>query len=105
MQPLPHIDISRLREIGRGQWDALDESDGDALAAGRYDRYLATAAVRLWNGESEDDVADYLVTVETEGLGLDTGTGMRERAVDLASGLRRYLDSFRRQRRPAEAQF
>lgn len=64
-------------------------------ASDKFDRYLATAASRLWNGGSDGEVADYLVTVETERLGVDTGSGMRERVLHLVRGIRCYLETLK----------
>lgn len=93
MRPLPNISMAKLREIGRRKWDALP--DRECGNADQGDRYLATAAVRIWNGDADETVADYIVEVEIDRLGLDTGQGIRERALDLVGELRSYLGSVR----------
>jgi hypothetical protein len=47
----------------------------------------------LWRGVSNDGVADYVVNVATEELGVDTGPAMRDRALMLAGAIRAYLKS------------
>jgi hypothetical protein len=54
---------------------------------------MIEAATRLWRGASNDGVADYVVNVATEELGVDTGPAMRDRALMLAGALRAYLRS------------
>lgn len=85
VRALPEISMIRLREIGSASWDAM-VALGPSMRPDEFDRYLATAATRLWNGDSEGEVADYLMIAETGCLGVDTGSGMRERALRHAEG-------------------
>ena len=80
-----------LRRIADSRWDAVWAVGCKATETDRYDDYLATAAFMLWNGESETKVGDYLVDVEIERLGIDTGSGIRERAQLFARAIRQYL--------------
>ncbi|HYI42884.1 MAG TPA: hypothetical protein VD768_04605 [Sphingomicrobium sp.] len=93
MRPLPNIDVRELRIIADRKWDALISTGRSAIGTDAYDRYLATAAIMLWNGASISDVGDYLVDVETECLGVDTGGGIRERAQALATAFSEYLET------------
>ena len=93
MRPIPRIDINELRNIADRKWDALTAIDCSARETDRYDSFLATGAVMLWNGASDVEVGDYFVDVEIEYLGLDSGGGIRERAQLFARAIREYLDT------------
>lgn len=71
MRPFPNIDVDDLRELAARMWDALTTLNCSAAATDRYDRYLATGAVMLWNGASETAVGDHFADVEINCLGLD----------------------------------
>ena len=88
---MPGIEIEQLRAIADREWDALTASNRLAAGTDLYDRFLATAASMLWNGASDVEVGDYLVEVEIECLGIDTGDGIRERAELLARAIREHL--------------
>lgn len=93
MRPIPGIDMNELRKIADLKWDALTAVDRSARDTDRYDSFLATGAVMLWNGASDAEVGDYFVDTEIECLGLDTGGGIRERAKLFARAIREYLDT------------
>ena len=59
------------------------------------DSYLLQAAGRLWNGASEEEVTDYLVSVETEYMGLGDAPGVRPRAREVVTALSRYVSELR----------
>lgn len=60
-----------------------------------YDSYLIQAAGRLWNGASQEEVADYLASIETEHMGLGDAPGVRERARDVVDALSSYVAELR----------
>jgi hypothetical protein len=64
-----------------------------SLRSGEYDRYLFEAADRLREGAVNDDVADYFINVATEELGIDTGSGMRARALIFAKAIRDCVEA------------
>jgi hypothetical protein len=75
--------LAALREIGRTVWDPIGISDLRADCEDEYDNYLLVAAGKLSSGSSEDKVADYLVDIECNHMGLQIRPGMRERALTL----------------------
>lgn len=60
-----------------------------------YDTYLLKAAGNLWNGDALDQVAEYRVTVEAGRMGLGHAPGTRERALQVATAIGRYVQSLR----------
>jgi hypothetical protein len=93
VHPLPHISKARLREIVAAKWDVVAALQVGGSGMHRYDRYTFEAASRLWRGVSNDGVADYVVSVATEELEVDTGPAMRDGALILARAIRVYLKS------------
>ena len=96
------LDIRRLREIGWALWDPIGLSQmGDDLwkddgpVADEYDRYLVSAAEQRLGGASLEQIADYLVTIEIEWMGLSPAPGVRARAVQVAEALSDYVVSQR----------
>jgi hypothetical protein len=87
--------LSRLREIGWEHWDPIGLKDDEGWPEDEYDRYLMHAAGMLWNGESDENTASYLVTTETEYIGLTAAMGVRERALATVSALREYVEELR----------
>lgn len=85
----PKIKLEPLREIGWRDWNPI----GAGLPADEYDTYLLNAAGQIVNGRSDDAVADYLVTVEIDQMGLDPAPGVHERAMVVASKIRSYVQS------------
>lgn len=100
MSTIPTFKLSRLRDIGWGQWDPIGIAGPNGgwpeEAGDEYDSYLLQAAAKLWNGQSDSDVADYLVEIETEHMGLSKMPGLRERALTVTRELRSYVESLRR---------
>lgn len=78
--------ISKLRRVAERHWDAYDPSN-----ATESDPYLVAAVRRLSAGHSLDAVAEYIVEAEIDCLGIDTGSGIRERALQFASALKSCL--------------
>jgi hypothetical protein len=91
MTTCPRLELSRLREIGWSRWDPIGLSGMENTPDDEYDRYLLHAAGRLWNGASEEEVTDYLVSIETEHMGLGDAPRVRTRARELVSALSRYV--------------
>lgn len=93
------IDIAVLRDIGWEHWDpiALMDEDGDwrdePEFADEYDTYLIEAAARLRRGDSDADVVEYLVGIESEHIGLGIGPDTRPRAVAAVARIKAYVDS------------
>ena len=83
------IKLEPLREIGWRDWNPI----GAGLPADEYDTYLLNAAGQIVNDRSDDAVADYLVSVEIEQMGLDPAPGVRERALVVASAIRVYVET------------
>lgn len=92
----PTFQLSRLRGIGWGKWDSIGVGGPDhGWPADEYDAYLLQAAGRIWNGQSDEDVADYLVDIETINMGLDAAPGIHARALEVAKAMREYVESLR----------
>jgi hypothetical protein len=84
--------LQRLREVGAANWDVIDAFAASTPDPSVYDRYLIEAACRLADGATNDDIADYMINVATEELGVDTGSGMRDRALMFARSLREHVE-------------
>lgn len=95
MSSRPKFKLSRLREIGWSLWDPIGLKDVEDWPEDEYDGYLLYAAYRLWGGMPEIEVADYLVLVETERMGLGAGIGVRDRALRVVSALADYAAELR----------
>jgi hypothetical protein len=96
MTDRPKFGLGRLRKIGWNLWDPIGLGGLDADVEDEYDSYLLEAAGRIWNGASEEEVIDYLVTVETEHMGLGEGPRTRQRAREAAKALGAYVAELRR---------
>lgn len=96
MTTRPTFQLSRLREIGWAKWDPIGVGGPDhGWPADEYDTYLLQAAGQLWNGRSDEDVADYLIKIETESMGLEAVPSIRSRALDVARAMREYVEALR----------
>lgn len=92
----PTFKLSHLREIGWAKWDPIRIGGLDhGWPADEYDAYLLIAAGQLWNGRSDEEVADYLVKIETEHMGLAAASDIRMRALDVAQTMRGYVEMLR----------
>jgi len=90
----PTFQLSCLREIGWSKWDPIGVGGPDhGWPADEYDTYLLQAAGQLWNGKSDEEVADYLVGIETENMGLTAVPGIRLRALEVAKAMRGYVET------------
>ena len=93
MTTRPKIQLSRLREFGWSKWDPIGVGGPDrGWPADEYDTYLFRAAGQLWRGEPDEAVADYLVEIETEHMGLTAVPGLRSRALEVARSIREYVE-------------
>ena len=95
MSARPKFKLSRLREIGWAKWDPIGLHGTDSQPDDEYDSYLIQAAGRLWNGATEEEVADYLVSIESEYMGLGEAAGAYQRACEVADALSRYVAELR----------
>lgn len=92
----PKFRLSRLREIGWSKWDPIGVGGPDhGWPADEYDNYLLNAAGQLWHYETDETVANYLVNVETEHMGLNAVLGLHAPALDVAKAIRAYVDTLR----------
>ena len=96
MTTRPTFQLARLREIGWARWDPIGVGGPDhEWPADEYDSYLLQAAGQIWNGRTNETVADYLVEIETEHMGLTAVPGIQSRALDVAKALREYVETLR----------
>jgi hypothetical protein len=95
MNHRPKFKLSRLREIG-WSWDPIGLANLEDRPDDEYDSYLLQAAGRLWNGASQEEVADYLASIEAEYMGLGDGPGVRPRADEVVRALSEYVAELRR---------
>ena len=96
MSSRPKFHLSTLREIDWSKWDPIGLAGSVSdWPADEYDGYLLQAAGQIWNGSSDEAVADYLVKIETEHMGWADAPGVRSRAVDVARSLREYVETLR----------
>ena len=95
MTTRPKFKLSRLREIGWAKWDPIGLGGTDDRPEDEYDSYLLQAAGRLWNGASREEVANYLVSIETEYMGLGEAPDVHRRANEVADSLSRYVTELR----------
>jgi hypothetical protein len=89
------IKLSRLREIGWSKWDPIGLNGLEHRPDDEYDSDLLAAVVRLRDGAEEPGVADYLVDIETEAMGLEPSETARQRALETVRAIRAYLDELR----------
>ena len=95
LTPRPKLKLSRLRDIGWSIWDPIDLmsseqswNDEECLPfADEYDSYLISAATQLRRGVTDDEVADYLVQIETVHMSLDEGNDCLERALQVVAAI------------------
>ena len=96
MSGRPSFPLSRLREIGWSKWDPIGVGGPDhGWPADEYDSYLLQAAGQLWNGQPDEVVADYLVKIETEHMGLTAAPGIHARALNVAKAVHEYVETLR----------
>ena len=96
MNHRPKFKLSRLREIGWSSWDPIGLANVEDRPDDEYDSYLLQAAGRLWNGASQEEVADYLASIEAEHTGLGDGYGVGPGAERVVRALSDYVAELRR---------
>lgn len=95
------FDLAVLRDIGWRFWDPIGLLGEDADwrnepgFADEYDDYLLEIAERLQRGDSEKDVVDYLVAIESEFIGLGFQPDAYLRATDVAQRVKAYIEAKR----------
>lgn len=85
-----------LRDIGWREWDPIGllPMEGGWQASGvadEYDRYLLHVAAGLQNGDPDAVLTDYLVSIETEHMGLSPSDTAPLRASATVMALREYV--------------
>ena len=85
--------LAALREIGWSAWDPIGLSSERAHCEDEYDSYLLAASGKLANGASEDKVADYLVFIENEHMGMPKSDKVRIRALSTAGRISALMSS------------
>jgi cytochrome P450 len=94
--PYPPVKLSVVREIGWRKWDPIGllpaEGWEASSAADEYDSYLLNVAARLQKGEPDADLTDYLVSIETEHMGISPSNTTRIRAAATVAALQEYVD-------------
>jgi hypothetical protein len=78
---------AQIREILLRQWDPIGVADVPQ-AQDEYDSYVGEIASAVLAGHSASEIADHLVLIETDEMGL---SGDRTRALRAASSLARLL--------------
>jgi hypothetical protein len=73
--------LAELREIGWAEWDPIGLSSDRASCEDEYDSYLLAAAGKLANGRTDEQVADYLIYIETSYMGMSKAPDARRRAL------------------------
>lgn len=77
----PIIDLSRLREIGWKDWDPIGLA-GSGCTADEYDSYLLQVVSRLRRGDAVAEVAEYLIGIASEHMGLGEGSSSARNAAE-----------------------
>ncbi|NNC38587.1 MAG: hypothetical protein EX271_01720 [Acidimicrobiales bacterium] len=83
MSARPKIRLSRLRDIGWTHWNPIGllepgQNWEDISNADKYDGYLILVAGMVRNDIAEEEAIEYLMTIESEHMGL--GRRSREAA-------------------------
>jgi hypothetical protein len=91
---IPKFSLDQLREIGWEKWDPIGVGGpAEGWPADEYDTYLLHAATLLWSARPVDEVARYLVEIETKHMELSAAPGIEERAREVATAIRDYVES------------
>ena len=93
----PTVKLSVIRDIGWDLWDPirLNGSEGGwrrSSAADEYDRYLLRVASSLQSGEPDELLVDYLVSIETQHMGLADVSAARLRAETTVAAIREQIE-------------
>jgi hypothetical protein len=97
MEWRPSLKLSVVRDIGWELWDPieLNGSEGGwrrSNAADEYDRYLMRVANSLQCGETDESLVDYLISIETEHMGLTDTIAARSRAEATVAAIRELVE-------------
>jgi len=94
MSDPPYIELDRLREIGWREWDPIGLVDS-SCPRDEYDSYLLQAVSRLRQGQTIDEVTNYLEKMAAEHMGLGASTPFSRAASErTATLIDRYLSAF-----------
>jgi len=91
------VKLSVIRDIGWDLWDPirLNGSEGGwrrSSAADEYDRYLLRVASSMQSGERDEDLVDYLVSIETGHMRLTDTATARSRAKATVTAIREQVE-------------
>jgi hypothetical protein len=87
------IELSRLREIGWKDWDPIGLA-GSGCPADEYDSYLLQVVSRLRRGDAVAEIAEYLIRVASERMGLGEGSSAtRDAAETTVVHIQQYLET------------
>jgi aconitase B len=86
----------RVDEVLHYVWDPIGVA-GTPEARDEYDSYASQVFSLLIREAPAEEISLYLVTVETEAMGLSPAEGARERADKVVHLLQRWRDSIREQ--------
>jgi hypothetical protein len=94
----PSVKLSVLRDIAWDVWDpiGLNGSEGgwrQSDAADEYDRYMRRVAKGLHDGERNETLVDYLISIETVHMGLTETSTSRKRAGAAVAAVLKQLKS------------
>lgn len=88
------VELSRLREIGWKDWDPIGLADS-SCSRDEYDAYLLQAVGRLRQGQTIDQVAEYLEETASSAMGLGPSTPASRAASErTATLIGEYLANF-----------
>jgi hypothetical protein len=95
-KPTIDIQLSRLRDIGWEIWDpiglrAVLGPCGNSGPDDEYDCYLLEAVNRLKRLDAIPEVANYLVDIEVEHMGLRPNASTLARAIATVEAIKDYL--------------
>jgi hypothetical protein len=87
----PKIRLSRLRDIGWRHWDPIGLNTGgwkNSGAAEEYDSYLVKAAGMVRHNEGDEAAVQYLISVETDHIGIERRADTQSRAAATVAAIR-----------------
>jgi hypothetical protein len=93
----PNIQLSRLRDIGWELWDPIGLQVVRDQCDDEYDRYLLEVVARLERGDATQSVANYLVTMAGENMGLGQSPSALIRASATVAAIKAYLETLGRE--------
>ena len=93
----PNIQLSRLRDIGWELWDPIGLRDVRDQCDDEYDKYLLEVVARLERGDATESVANYLVTMASENMGLGQSPSALTRASATVAVIKAYHETLGRE--------